>query len=154
MRSCLTFIFLLISYGAWAQTQQQQKRIINTISDSRIPKELKDKLTGLNTPEELEKFKYTSTINEMSKDTSMPGMTIRTVRNISFKEGQIVGEIKSTKSHIGYTNETETIYVELCIMYCCKDKNGQEKCTQDYKLYKEWMKHPENCLNSRTTVCK
>ncbi len=60
---------------------------ITSLSDSRVPEEVKNKLKTVITPDELKKFSYTSTSNVVSRDT--PSMTIKTVASFSFDDGKI-----------------------------------------------------------------
>ncbi|HEY4326669.1 MAG TPA: hypothetical protein VGN20_21970 [Mucilaginibacter sp.] len=144
--TCFLCLFAIAAFGQSPVTR------ITTLFDSRVPEEVKNKLRTITTPEELVKFHYTSTSNVMSRDT--PSMTIKTVTSFSFDDGKIIGSIKVSKNNIGYTNEVSETPVELCYIYCCKDKTGKENCTQNFDQYKQWMKHPENCLDSRTTSCQ
>lgn len=152
MRLILTFCVMMIF--CTTQAQQQAAKITST-HDSRLPQEVRDKLAAIKSPEDLRNFRFESKSTETLRDTGLTAAaTIKTIRSFNFSNGQIVGEIRVTRSIVGYSSETTTTPVELCYQYCCTDKNGVEHCTQNFDVYKQWMKHPENCLNGRTTACQ
>ena len=143
------FFSLLLSFITFSTYSQET---ITSINDRRIPTEARSRIASLTDITTLEQFTYEIRYAEV--DRKNPSISILKKIDLYFSDGKIKGEVRVTKSQVGYTSTTDANPVELCYMFCCTSKTSNaENCTENYKKFKEWEANP-GCSNSRTTACK
>ena len=124
---------------------------ISSLNDSRIPPEVKSRLSSITDVAALEQFTYEIRFSQV--DPKSISIINTTKIDLYFADGKIKGEVRITKSQVGFTSTTTTNPVELCYIFCCTQKNSkEEKCTEDYNKFKKWKEDP-GCSSSKTTAC-
>jgi len=105
---------------------------ITNVNDARLPADVKNKISTLLNPDDLENFKYTD--SKVFQDTGFA--TMQETIALSFVDGKISGTITTRKSQIGFQEEQHNYTVNICFLYCCIDETGHKDCTTDFNIYK------------------